>query len=76
MLIDPLGAISLVARQLHRPSHRVFVMIYYLLVSAIEQGFECGRLVSLPRREMEVKRMTMFIAKQVNLGGKPATGAT
>ena len=69
VLIDPVRAVALVARQRDRPCNRLAFDIKQLLIGADQQGVEHGGLVDLPRRDVEVQRMTMSIAEDVDFAG-------
>ena len=75
VFIDPIGAISLVARQRHRPSDRLADFIDQLFIGADHERIEYGRFVRLTGRQMKVKRMTMAIAQNVYFAGQTAATA-
>jgi hypothetical protein len=76
MLIDPFRSISFVASYLHRPGHRLIVVIDHLFVGAFQQRLDCGRLVGLAGREVKVKRMAVLVTQQMNFCGKTTARAT
>jgi hypothetical protein len=75
VLIDPIGAIRLVARQLKRPGKWFSMVVEQAFIGANKQRFQGGRLVRLAGREMEMQRMTMRIAQEVNFARKSPAGA-
>lgn len=68
--VNPVGAISLVATQGHRPRNGNTVTIMQTLVSSVEQCLQSSRVVRLARRQMEMERMTFAIAEEMDFCGK------
>ena len=75
VFIDPVGAISLVARQRHRPGDRLAFFIDQVRIGADHERIEYGRFVRLAGRQMKVKRMTVPIAQNVDFTGQTAATA-
>jgi hypothetical protein len=76
VFIDPIGAIRLVGRQLQRPGKWLSVVVEQAFIGADQQRFQGSRLVRLAGREMEMQRVTMRIAQQMNFARKSPAGAT
>ena len=70
IFVNPVGAISLVAAQLHRPSNGFSLAVEQLCVGAFQQRVERGGVVGLTRRQMKMQRVALAIAKQVKFCGK------
>lgn len=75
VVIDPIGAIRLVAGQLQRPGERFSVVVEQALVGAGQQRLQGGRFVRLAGREMKVQRMAVRVAQQVDFARKTPAGA-
>ena len=76
VLVDPISAIRFVARHLQRPGERLSVMIEQVFVGPDQQRFQRGRLVRLTGGEMEVQRMSVRVAQQMNFARKSPARAT
>ena len=74
MLIDPLGPIAFVARELFRKGHRLALMVGDL--HTFDYLLQAGGLMRLPSRQVRVQRVAVELAKDVDLCGKAAAGAS
>ena len=70
IFIDPIRAISLVAGDGHGPGDWLAIAINHVGIGAFQQCFQGGRLVRLPRRQMEVQRMAFAVAENMDFCGK------
>jgi hypothetical protein len=73
VLVDPRGAITLVARQHQRFGDRLIVAASK--VDAFQERFQSGRFVILTSRQMKVEGISVGIAEEVDLRRKPAPAA-
>ena len=74
VLVDPVGPIPLVPGQGHRPRDRLAVPVDDRLVGPHQQRHQGRVVVRLPGRQVEVERVTMAVAQQVEFRGEPAAG--
>jgi hypothetical protein len=66
IVVKPIGAIRHVARQFQLPSEWLSVVVELAFVGAEQQRFQGSGFMHLAGGEMEVQRMAMRIAQQVN----------
>ena len=66
ILIDPIGAVSLVAAQLHGPCHALTVAVEQLSIRSHQHIVEDGGIVSLSWRQMKVERVALTIAQEMD----------
>ena len=72
VIVNPVRSIALVAGDGQRPSDWFAIVVTQLGIGAFQKRLQSGGLVGLTGREMEVQRMTLAVAKQMNLRGKTA----
>lgn len=70
IFINPVRAVSLVACNGHGPGDRLAITVNNVGIGAFQQRFQGGRLVRLPRRQMEVQRMAFTVAEDMDFCGK------
>lgn len=75
IFVDPIGAVSLVAAELHGPSDAIAFTVEQLCVGGFQHRVEGGGFVGLPRRQMKMQRMTLAIAKDMDFCRKPPARA-
>jgi hypothetical protein len=73
VLVDPRGAITLVACQSQRSDDRLAVAAGE--VDAFQERFQSGRFVGLSWRQMEVERVSVRVAEEVDFRRKAAPAA-
>ena len=75
ILVNPIGAIAFVSSHSHRPCDWIAIKINHRLICSLQQRGDCGRFVSLAGSQMEMKRVTVPIGKDVDFRRKTPTGA-
>lgn len=76
VLVNPVGTVSFVGSQCHRPSDGFTIAVQEICVRTVQYGFQRPRLVRLSGGELEMQRMTVAIAENMNLRRKtPARAA-
>lgn len=76
VLVNPISTVSFVAPQGDRPGNRLPVPIAQVGVGTFQERIEYSRLVCLPRRQMEVQRIPLAVAEDMDLCRKtPARAA-
>jgi hypothetical protein len=70
--VDPISPVSFIATQGHRPGKRIACAVVQARVGAFEEGVQRRGLMGLPRSQVEVERMTMAVAKNMNFRRKTA----
>lgn len=75
VLVNPVGPVSLVASQGYRPRYGFALAVKHMGVGLFQQRVEDGRFMCLSRRKMEVQRMALPVAQNMDFRRKTPAGS-